>query len=83
MMDGYFVTQDIDIVHFKGKKKQTVRKFKWYKNLTLMQEDIIDNNKPYFVYSGTAKPLSLWGVYRFIDGKFKRTGGDYYNFSEE
>jgi len=83
MMDGYFVTQDIDTVHFKGKNKSTARKFHKIKNLKEIENKLGKNNKPYYVYSGTAKPLDIWGVYRFIDGKLKRISNETYNFSEE
>ena len=83
-MVGYFVTQDLDMIYLRAcNKKQTVRKFRWYKNMASMKEDLIENNKPYYIYTGTVKPLDIWGVYEFTNGKLKRLGNDDYNFGKE
>ena len=48
-----------------------------------MKEDLIENNKPYYIYTGTVKPLDICGVYEFTNGKLKRLGNDDYNFGKE
>ena len=66
-----WVTQDIEVIHFKGYKKHTIRRFKKFNTLAQAQEELEKNSDNYYIYDGV-KPDQLYGIYNFVGDKLQR-----------
>ena len=66
-----WVTQDIEVIHFKGYKEHTIRRFKKFNTIAQAQEELEKNSDNYYIYEGV-KPDYLHGVYNFSGDKLHR-----------